>query len=127
MYPVFSLQTSDSKRTHGGFAQGARYDGFPTVYSNRSGLAGPFQIRESRRRGRVHVSKRYVALFVCFSTKVVHLEIVTSLTTEAFLAAFSRFTARRGHCAQLMSDNGTNFVGASRELQEEQEFLESKT
>jgi len=79
--------------------------------------AGPFQIRESRRRGRMHVLKGYVALFVCFSTKAVHLEMVTSLTAEAFLATLSRFTARRGLCTQLISDNGTNFVGAARELQ----------
>lgn len=70
------------------------------------------------------MSKGYVAVFVYFSTKAVHLEMVTSLTTEAFLAALSRFTARRGICTQLFSDNGTNFVGASRELQEVQEFLE---
>ncbi|XP_039304386.1 uncharacterized protein LOC113004841 [Solenopsis invicta] len=75
--------------------------------------AGPFQLRESRRRGRLHVSKGYVALFICFSTKAVHLEVVTSLTSEAFIAALSRFTARRGLCAQLFSNNGTNFVGAS--------------
>lgn len=87
--------------------------------------AGPLQIRESRRRGRIHVSKGYIAIFVGFSSKAVHLEIVTSLTTEAFLAALSRFTARRGLCEQLFSDNGTNFVGASRDLREVQKFLEN--
>lgn len=57
-----------------------------------------------------------------------HLEIVTSLTTEAFLAALNRFTARRELCAQMFSDNGTNFVGAARELEEIYEFLmEQKT
>lgn len=87
--------------------------------------AGPFQIRENRRRGRIHLNKGYVAVFVCFNTRAVHLEIVTSLTTEAFLAALSRFTGRRGICKQLFSDNGTNFVGAARELKELQEFLEN--
>ncbi|XP_011858078.1 PREDICTED: uncharacterized protein LOC105555663 [Vollenhovia emeryi] len=86
--------------------------------------AGPFQMRESRRRGRIHVQKVYVAVFVCFNTKAVHLEMVTDLTTEAFLAALGRFTARRGTCAQLFSDNGTNLVGAARELRRVQEFLE---
>lgn len=85
--------------------------------------AGPIQIRESRRRSRVRVSKGYLAVFVCFSTKAVHIEIVTSITTEAFVAALTRFTARRGLYERLFSDNGTNFVGAARELREVQEFL----
>ncbi|XP_071574572.1 uncharacterized protein, partial [Temnothorax nylanderi] len=88
--------------------------------------AGPLQIRETRRRGRVHVSKGYVAVFTCFSTKAVHLELVTDLTTEAFIAALRRFTARRGICSQLFSDNATNFVGAARELKEIYEFLEKE-
>lgn len=71
-------------------------------------------VRESKTGSNTNISKGYVAVFVCFSTKALHLEIVSSLTTEAFLAALSRFTARRGLCARLVSDNGTNFVGASR-------------
>lgn len=84
--------------------------------------AGPLQIRE-RRRGRTHISKGYVAVFTYFSTKAVHLEIVTSLTTEAVIAALNRFTARRGLCTRMFSDNGTNFVGAARELEEIYKFL----
>ncbi|XP_011858658.1 PREDICTED: uncharacterized protein LOC105556186 [Vollenhovia emeryi] len=88
--------------------------------------AGPIQIRESRRRGRVHISKAYIALFICFNTRAIHLELVTSLTTEGFLAALHRFTGRRGVCSQLFSDNGTNFVGAERELSEMYEFLKKE-
>nr|XP_012235935.1 PREDICTED: uncharacterized protein LOC105680081 [Linepithema humile] len=88
--------------------------------------AGPFQMKESRRRGRVHVAKAYVAVFVCFSTRTVHLELVTALTTEAFLAALRRFVARKGICSQLYSDNATNFVGAARELREVYDFLANK-
>lgn len=80
--------------------------------------AGPFHVRESKRRGRVYISKAYVAVFVCFSTKAVHLELVSDLTTKAFLAAMDRFTARRGMCSQVFSDNGTNFVGAANVLKE---------
>lgn len=50
-------------------------------------------------------------------TKAIHLEAVTSLNVDAFLAAFRRFTARRGMCTDLYSDCGTNFVGANKELQ----------
>lgn len=85
--------------------------------------AGSFQVRESRRRGRVHISKGYVAVFTCFNTKAVHLELVTELTTQAFFAALQRFTARRGICTRLSSDNGLNFVGAAGELKKIQEFL----
>ncbi|GFV03937.1 integrase catalytic domain-containing protein [Trichonephila clavipes] len=42
--------------------------------------------------------------------KAIHLEIVSDLTTEAFLAAFKRFVARRGRPIEIHSDNGRNFV-----------------
>ncbi|XP_024878113.1 uncharacterized protein LOC112458609, partial [Temnothorax curvispinosus] len=85
--------------------------------------AGPLQVRESRRRGRIHISKAWIAVFTCFATKAVHIELVTELTTESFLAALRRFVARRGICSKIVSDNGTNFVGAARELAEVYEFL----
>jgi hypothetical protein len=47
------------------------------------------------------------------------LEVVRDLTTDAFLAAYKRFTARRGHCVQMYNDYGTNFVffaGAANKL-----------
>ncbi|XP_024884621.1 uncharacterized protein LOC112462817, partial [Temnothorax curvispinosus] len=81
------------------------------------------RVRESRRRGRIHISKAWIAVFTCFATKAVHIELVTELTTESFLAALRRFVARRGICSKIVSDNGTNFVGAARELAEVYEFL----
>lgn len=79
--------------------------------------AGPISVRTSKGRG--HRSyKGYIALFVCMSTRAIHLELVSDMTTQAFLAAFKRFTSRRGHCSQLWSDNGTTFVGACKELQQ---------
>ena len=56
-----------------------------------------------------------------------HLEIVTGLTTDAFLAAFRRFIARRGKPQEMNSDHGTNFVGAKRELAELDKLLKSDT
>ncbi|CAK1597331.1 unnamed protein product [Parnassius mnemosyne] len=46
-------------------------------------------------------------------TRAIHLKAVSVLTAKGFIAAFRRFVARRGHCQDLFSDNGTNFVGAN--------------
>nr|CAI5827413.1 unnamed protein product [Callosobruchus analis] len=77
--------------------------------------AGPFTIRIRKGRGS-KTEKCYVAVFVCFSTKAIHLELVSSLSSDAFLNCLRRFIARRGKPNKIYSDNGTNFVGAKREL-----------
>lgn len=79
-------------------------------------FCGPFMIKSGIRR--VISTKVYVSVFVCFVTRAIHLELVSSLTTEAFLAALNRFISRRGHCSHFYSDNATNFVGASKVLQQ---------
>ncbi|KAL0884187.1 hypothetical protein ABMA27_016192 [Loxostege sticticalis] len=79
--------------------------------------AGPIMLRTSKGRGH-KAYKGYICLFVCMVTKAVHIEVVSDLTSRGFLEAFKRFVARRGHCANLHSDNGTNFVGASKELKD---------
>ncbi|XP_062713922.1 uncharacterized protein LOC134290745 [Aedes albopictus] len=61
-------------------------------------------------------TKAYVAVFVCFATRAVHIELVSDLTTAAFLAALRRVVARRGRIAELHSDNATTFKGASHAL-----------
>lgn len=77
--------------------------------------AGPIMIKTWRGRA-ARTYKEYLAIFVCLFSSAVHIEIVTDYTTEAFIAAYKRFTARRGICATLHSDCGTNFIGADQEL-----------
>ena len=62
--------------------------------------------------------KGYIAVFICFASKAVHLEAVSSLTSDAMVAALRRFIARQGIPSQIVSDNATNFVGARRDLNE---------
>ena len=57
--------------------------------------------------------KAYVCVFVSLSVKAVHLELVSDLTSEAFIATLRRFISRRGKPSLIWSDNGTNFVNAS--------------
>ncbi|XP_058826841.1 uncharacterized protein LOC131686863 [Topomyia yanbarensis] len=75
---------------------------------------GPFYLKSAvRNRG---PTKVYVAIFVCFSTKAVHIEAVSDLSTPAFLAALRRLVTRRGKVVELHSDNATAFKGASNAL-----------
>ncbi|XP_058840617.1 uncharacterized protein LOC131696100 [Topomyia yanbarensis] len=78
-------------------------------------LCGPFLYRSSKRATAI---KCYVAIFVCFVTKAVHIELVYDLSTASFIAALHRFIARRGKPNQIECDNAKNFVGTSRELGE---------
>ena len=64
--------------------------------------AGPVSVRLSKTRGRGTL-KGYIAIFVCMSTRAVHLEIVEDYSSQY---------------SHLYSDNGTNFVGADRQLRE---------
>ena len=74
-------------------------------------LFGPFDVKQNR-----SVKKRYGVVFVCLAIKAVHIKIVHSMDTESFLNALQRFMCRRGKPSEIWSDNGTNLVGANREL-----------
>ncbi|GFX07595.1 integrase catalytic domain-containing protein [Trichonephila clavipes] len=56
-------------------------------------------------------------------TKACHLEIVTDLSSEAFIAALKRFFSRRGKSKRIFSDNATNFVGTQLELKRLREIM----
>lgn len=88
-------------------------------------FCGPFSTTLKTRGCRT--TKSYMAVFVCFSTKAVHLEIVSDLTTNGFMAALRRFIARRGICRHLYCDNATNFVGARNELADLKQKFYSQT
>ncbi|GBM48217.1 hypothetical protein AVEN_72489-1 [Araneus ventricosus] len=78
-------------------------------------FCGPFSIKLLS--GRFKKSyKCYICIFICLVVKSVHLEIVNSCSTEAFIGALKRFIVRRGKPSDICSDNGTNVVGANNEL-----------
>lgn len=84
-------------------------------YNTGLDYAGPLMLKTWKGRA-ARTYKAYLAIFVCLATSAIHIEVVTDYTTEAFIAAYKRFTGRRGICATLQSDCGTNFVGADAEL-----------
>ena len=74
---------------------------------------GPWRVKEGRKE-----VKKYIALFTCMASRAVHLEVSNSLETDSFINALRRFICRRGPVRQLRSDQGTNLIGAKRELRE---------
>lgn len=81
--------------------------------------AGPLKVKMQKKNLSFVLSDGYVAVFVCMATKAVHLEGVMDLSTDSFIAAYHRMSARRGPVAHMYSDNGSNFVGAARVLVED--------
>ena len=72
---------------------------------------GPFIIKDGRKE-----IKRYGCIFTCLVSRAVHIELAPTLETDTFINALRRFVARRGNVTLLLSDNGTNFVGAHNDL-----------
>ncbi|GBM79751.1 hypothetical protein AVEN_164489-1 [Araneus ventricosus] len=71
-------------------------------------LAGPLFLKNE--------GKVWIVLFTCAVYHAIHLELVNSLSSDAFLLALRRFIARRGRPRTIYCDNGTNFRGASNDL-----------
>ncbi|GFU23876.1 integrase catalytic domain-containing protein [Trichonephila clavipes] len=59
-------------------------------------FAGPILTKCQHLR-KANKFKSYICLFICLATKAVHLELVSTLSTDVMLAALRRFIARRGH------------------------------
>ncbi|XP_057679968.1 uncharacterized protein LOC130908509 isoform X2 [Corythoichthys intestinalis] len=85
----------------------------PPYYSTGVDCFGPYLVKIGRR-----TEKRWGLLFKCLTTRAVHIELLNSLDVDAFLLALRRFIARRGRPKEVLSDCGTNFRGAERELRE---------
>ena len=72
---------------------------------------GPFPIKECQR-----TLKRYGVLFTCLVSHAIHIEMTKTMNTDSFILALRSFIARRGNVRSIRCDNGSNFVGAEREL-----------
>ncbi|GFV19001.1 integrase catalytic domain-containing protein [Trichonephila clavipes] len=69
-------------------------------------LAGPLILKNGE--------KNWILLLICVIYRAIHLELLTSVSTESFLLGLRRFIARRGRPSVIYSYNGTNFKGAYR-------------
>ncbi|XP_033107228.1 uncharacterized protein LOC117109095 [Anneissia japonica] len=73
---------------------------------------GPYSVKVGRNK----VAKHYGVIFTCLNTRAVHLEVAVDCSSMEFLQVLCRFFAIRGQPLIILSDNGTQFVGAEKEL-----------
>lgn len=85
----------------------------PPFFSTGIDCFGPYLVKIGHRH-----EKRWGLIFKCQMTKCIHLDLIPSLSAYAFLLALRRFISCRGTPSELLSDQGTNFRGAERELKE---------
>ena len=62
--------------------------------------------------------KVWMAVFTCLHTRAVHVEVVTSCTTEDFLIAFRRFVGKHGRPMVFYSDQAKQFKAADKQLRQ---------
>ena len=84
--------------------------------------AGPFNYKLSSRRN-AGVAKCWLLVIICSSSSCVYLDIMTSMSAEAFQNTFERFTSRRGSPLFVKSDQGTNFTKSQKDYKEFSKFL----
>ncbi|XP_062833746.1 uncharacterized protein LOC134298220 [Anolis carolinensis] len=77
---------------------------------------GPWEVVTRKTRGGVVNNKRWAVLFTCLVIRAVHIEVIEGMDTSSFLNALKRFIALRRPIKSIRSDCGTNFVGATKEL-----------
>ena len=91
----------------------------PPFAHTGSDCFGPFMVKQGR-----STVKRWGAIFTCMASRAVHVEMLESMDTDAFLNALRRFLARRGPVMKIWTDNGTNLVATERELRESLQKLD---
>ena len=78
---------------------------------------GSFTIRDQQGRK----TKAYICLFVCATTRAVHLEVVDNLTTAPFIMCLRHLAASKGLPSLLLSDNHKTFIAGETFLLEMQQ------
>jgi transposase InsO family protein len=84
----------------------------PPFHYTSCDYVGPITVKVGRNKS----AKHYGVIFTCLNTHAVHLEIATDCSAMEFIQTLRRFFSIRGYPAMILSDNGTNLVGAVTEL-----------
>ena len=86
----------------------------PPFFHTSVDYFGPYAVKITRNKR----DKHYGVIFTCMNSRAVHLEMARDASTNEFIQVLRRFFAIRGFPALIMSDNGTQLVGAERQLRD---------
>ena len=83
----------------------------PFLYSTMD-YFGPINVKVSRNK----TAKHYGVIFTCMNTRAIHCELATDASAMELLQVLRGFFSYRGYPKLLLSDNGTQMIGAENEL-----------
>ena len=85
------------------------------VFDNISlDLMGPFIIKDAVKK-RVS-GKTWIVVFVCHASGATAMEVMENYSTDSFLIAFRKYISMNGVPSTIVSDRGTQLVGAASKL-----------
>ena len=86
----------------------------PPSYYTSCDYFGPYLVKVGRNK----TTKHYAVIFTCLNTRAIHLQLAVDNSAISFMQVLRRFFSIRGSPKFMLSDNGTQLVGAARELRE---------
>ena len=86
----------------------------PPFYYTSCDYFGSYHVKVGRNK----TTKYYGVIFTCLNTRAVHLELAVDSSTMEFIQVLRRFFSVRGQPSLMISDNGSQFIGAERLLKE---------
>ena len=84
----------------------------PPFYYTSCDYFGPYLVKVGRNK----TTKHYAVIFTCLNTRAIHLELAVDYSTMSFMQVLRRFFSIRGCPKFMLSDNGTQLVGAARDV-----------
>ena len=84
--------------------------------------AGPFYVPKEQ-----DSSEMLYCHFHLLAVKAVHVELVSNLMSNAFIAALQKFVAQRRKCLNFYSDSGTTFCGVHHKSPKFREIFASRS
>ena len=87
------------------------------IFNSRGDHTGHFYARDTY-GNRI---KLYICLFICATTRAVHLEVVNNLSATSFILCLCRLAAAKGILSLIISDNHKPFILGEKFLLDLQE------